>query len=69
MSPASCDMLYACPVIALLSCVSCVCLCYCVCLFKELSAALCLTCFKCYPACSFNATSVASPKNWVSDVD
>ena len=35
MRPASCDMHYACPVIALLSCVSCVCLCYCVCLFDE----------------------------------
>ena len=38
MSPAPCDILYACPVIALLSCVSCVCLCYCVCLFDELCA-------------------------------
>ena len=38
VSPASCDMLYACPVIALLSCVSCVCLCYCMCLFDELCA-------------------------------
>ena len=38
MSPASCDMLYARSVIALLSCVSCVCLCYCVCLFDELCA-------------------------------
>ena len=40
MSPASCDMLYAHSVIALLSCVSCVCLCYCMCLFDELCALL-----------------------------
>ena len=38
MSPAPCDMHYTCPVIALLSSVSCVCLCYCVCLFDELCA-------------------------------
>ena len=36
MSPASCDMLYACSVIVIHSSVSCVCLCYCVCLFDEL---------------------------------
>ena len=38
MSPASCDMLYACSVIALHSCVSCVCMCYCMCLLDELCA-------------------------------